>query len=394
MSRRLSAMVTRVMAMAFAAAPLGVLHSQVVAPGTSPRTDTATTTTTTTTSAGTSATPTTTTPPAPTQAAVTAEMRHDLPFIEEAASANLMEIQLGQLAQTKGSNAAVKQFGKRMVTDHRKLEAQVASMVSRNGIPLNAALNSQHQDQVNQLQNLSGQQFDQAYMSLMIQDHQADVAKFDEQSRSADSPQVRTLAGQSLPILQEHLTLAQQVGSQVNATATTTTASGNQPSKANRNVVADSKLIREIAADNSLEVAISRLAQQKAQNAAVKDFAQREVNDHTKLEDDWSRVSSQNGLESKASFGKLHREKLTRLENVSGKEFDRVYMTTEIQNHKDYIDYLQREGRAARTAEVRQAVNRSLPVLQDDFAQAKRVGAQVGANTNVTLRNEKAKKQK
>jgi putative membrane protein len=371
--------------MALAAAPLGVLHSQVVAPGTNPRNDTASTTTT---SAGAGASQTTTTNQPPTQEAITTEMRNDLPFIEEAASANLMEIQLGQLAQSKASNAAVKQFGKRMVTDHRALEQQVSSMVSRNNIALNASIKSDHQAQVDRLRNLSGPEFDKAYMSLMIQDHQNDIAKFQQQTQAADAPQVRELATKSLPVLQQHLALAQQVGSQVNAQTTTAAT----PNKADRDVMADSKFIREITSDNYLEVTMARLAQRKAQNSAVRDFAQRLDKDHNKLQDDWVGVASQNGLQFKTGIGKLHRQKLNRLEKVSGKEFDRTYMTMEIQNHKDYIDYLEREGKAAHSAAIRQLVDSEVGVLKDHFQQAKQIGAQVGANTNVTLRSEKGNK--
>jgi len=393
MPRRLNAMVAGAMAMAFAAAPIGVLHSQVVAPGTNPRgTDTTRTTTTTT---GTPTTPTTSQTAATGQVStaqqIQAEMRNDLPFLREAASANLMEVQLGQLAQSKASNSAVKQFGERMVTDHNRLEQQLSSTVSRNGIELNAQLNSDHQAKVSRLQSLSGAEFDRAYMSMMIQDHQADAAKFDQQSLTADSPQIRALATNALPILQQHLTLAQQVGTQVNAQPTTAVA-GKAPGKASREIMADSKFIRENTADNYLEVSIARLAEKKAQNSAVKDYARRVVADHNKLQNDWVEVSTQNGLAYQTGIGKHHRDKLNRLENVSGREFDRAFMTMEVQNHKDYIDYLQKEGRAAHSSQVRELVDRTLPVLLNHFSQAKRVGAQVGADTNVSLRSEKGKK--
>jgi putative membrane protein len=392
-------MVVGAMAMAFAIAPLAALHSQVVAPGTNPGRGTDTTSTTTTTS-GTTSNPTapqtaatgqTSTAQTSTAQQIQAEMRNDLPFLREAASANMMEVQLGQLAQSKASNAAVKQFGQRMVTDHNRLEQQLSSTVSRNGIELNAQLNSDHQAKVSRLQSLSGAEFDKAYMSMMIQDHQTDAAKFDQQSLSADSPQIRALATNALPILQQHLTLAQQVGAQVNA-QTSTVAGGKQPAKASQEIRADSKFIRENTADNYLEVSIARLAEKKAQSSAVKDYARRVVTDHNKLQDDWVRVSSENGLEYKTGIGKHHRDKLNSLEKVSGREFDRAFMTMEVQNHKDYIDYLQKEGRAAHSSQVRQLVDRTLPVLLNHFAQAKRVGAQVGAETNVTLRSEKGKK--
>ncbi|HET6797552.1 MAG TPA: DUF4142 domain-containing protein [Gemmatimonadales bacterium] len=396
MSRKFIALVAGGLVLTFAAAPLGVLHSQVTAPGTNPRgVDTSKTTTT-----GANPTTTATPPPTTNAAAVRAEINTDLPFLQTAASANLMEIQLGQLAQTKGSNNAVKQFGKRMVTDHTRLEQQVSSLTSRNGVSLNPSLNSEAQSNVSQLQNLSGDQFDKAYMSMMIQGHQKDVIDFQSQSQSANSSQVRQLASNSLPILRQHLTLAQQVGSQVGATTTTNVVTANNANASNANAAnVNTKASREIrmdrdfitvnAANNYMEVLLGRLALQKAQNSDVKAYAERVVRDHNMLQDEWLKVARQNGIPLKPGMGKNHREKLTRLEKLSGKEFDKQFMNTMIDTHQDYANSMEKQSRTAHSPEVRQIAERSLPTLRDSFHEAKRVGAEVGANnTNAKLRSE------
>ena len=402
MSRKFIAIAAGGLALTFAAAPLGVLHSQVTAPGTNPRgVDTTRTTTTganpTTTSTSTSSTTN--------AAAVRAEINTDLPFLQTAASANLMEIQLGQLAQTKGSNNAVKQFGKRMVTDHTRLEQQVSSLTSRNGVSLNPSLNSEAQSNVSQLQNLSGDQFDKAYMSMMIQGHQKDVIDFQSQSQSANSSQVRQLASNALPTLRQHLTLAQQVGGQVGATTTTNVVTANNGNTSNANASnanaanVNTKASREIrmdrdfitvnAANNYMEVLLGRLALQKAQNSDVKAYAERVVRDHNMLQDEWLKVAQQNGIPLKPGMGKNHREKLTRLEKLSGKEFDKQFMIIMIDTHQDYANSMEKQSRTAHSPEVRQIAERSLSTLRDSFHEAKRVGAEVGANnTNAKLRSE------
>jgi putative membrane protein len=44
----------------------------------------------------------------------------DTHFAKEAAQGGMAEVKLGQLAQERGSNDAVKSFGKRMVDDHSR----------------------------------------------------------------------------------------------------------------------------------------------------------------------------------------------------------------------------------------------------------------------------------
>ena len=135
----------------------------------------------------------------------------------------MMEIRLGQTAQTKAMNSAVKQFGQRMVNDHTNLQNQVASLVTANKVSVSQAMNSKNQDEFNRVNKISGQAFDSAYMNLMVQAHRQDIANFQTQSQSAKSTQVRTLATNSLPVLQQHLSLATQVASQVGITTNVVT---------------------------------------------------------------------------------------------------------------------------------------------------------------------------
>jgi putative membrane protein len=309
-------------------------------------------------------------------------MSADSPFIREAASANLMEVHLGQVAQSKATNQAVKQFGQRMVTDHNNLQNQLTAMASAGGLKFTPSLDSRHAQQVSRVEKLSGPEFDRAYMQLMIQGHQEDVNNFRTQSQSARSTQVRTLAANSLPILQQHLSLAVQVGNQVGAD-TTTVAGPNRPGG---DVRADAEFIRDAGAGNMMEVRLAELAQKKAKDGGVKHFAQRERDDHTQLLEQWSSLASSNGM-SKPGMGELHREKIDKLEKAKGKNFDRDYMTLMVQHHHDMVTYWQKEGRASQSSQVRQLVNRGLPILEQHFAEAKRIARQVGVNPDEVLRN-------
>jgi putative membrane protein len=355
-------------------APLVSLQAQVVAPGTNPGPPT--------------------TNPAPTpnpsttpSASGSEEMRNDLPFLREAASANLMEIRLGQLAQGRASDPDVKQFAQRMVTDHARLEQELTSMASRNGIAFRAAVTGEHNNQINRLQNLYGQQFDQAYMSMMTQNHQTDVSRFENQSRDADSPEARDFAARSLPVLRQHLSLAQQVGRRVNAQAAS--IPNTQAQSSQEDVRADRKFIQNVIADNMLEVRIGELAERRAQSPAVKQLAERMVADHNRLQDEWVDMAARNGQPFKPGMGKLHRAKLPPLEKLSGREFDRAYITHIVQEHVNSINYLEREGRSARSTQVREVVEHELPVLRSHFSQAKQIGGPIGADTAATIRSER-----
>jgi putative membrane protein len=312
----------------------------------------------------------------------------DMPFLREAASSNLMEIRLGQLAQTKASNQAVKQFAQRMTVDHTNLENQVTSAVSAGGQTWNPAMDSRHAQQVSRLEGLSGEQFDRAYMSLMIKGHQRDVNNFQTQSQSARSNQVRTLATNSLPVLQQHLSLAIQVGSQVGVDSTTNYAGGNggnQGGNGNASVTADAEFIRNVGADNTMHIQLARIALERAKNKDVRQYAQRMVTDHTRLQDQWSAMVARNHLPYGLGMGPKHREKVEDLQKLKGKNFDKAYMTLMIQQHQQ-VNYWQNEGRNSKSAEVRRLVNQGLPTEEQHLAQAKQIARQVGVDPDEAVR--------
>ena len=345
------------------------------------------------TTTGTTTTPTTQNPTVstqPGQVATQGNISADMPFVREAASGNLMEVQLGQMAQNKASNPAVKQFAQRMVADHNNLQNQLTSVASSGGQSFTPTMDSRHQNQINRLQGVSGAEFDREYMSLMIRAHQRDVNNFQTQSQSANSAQVRTLAANSLPVLQQHLSLAQQVGSQVGADTTGNYAGGNggnQGGGAHGDIKADAGFIREVNSDNQMQIQLAQLARQRSKNPQVRQFAEQAITDHNGLQNQWRTMASQNGMTLNEGLGPLHKEKITNLKKASDKNFDKAYMVTMIQQYSDETSYWQKEGRASHSAQVRQLVNAGLPTLEQNFNEAKRLGRELGIDPNEALKN-------
>lgn len=131
-------------------------------------------------------------------------------FAVIAASAGLMEVTLGQLAQQQGQHEGVKQFGQTMVTDHGKANNELTTLARNKNIELPATMLAQHQQHIGHLKALSGPAFDKAYMSMMVQDHEKDVAAFQKASQSEADPDLKAFAQKRLPVLKSHLELARK----------------------------------------------------------------------------------------------------------------------------------------------------------------------------------------
>lgn len=139
----------------------------------------------------------------------------DQHFMMKAAQGGMAEVQLGQLAQSKASSQAVKDFGQRMVDDHSKANDELKSLASQKGVTLPSDLDAKDKQMQNRLSSMSGAGFDKAYMRDMVNDHKKDVAEFQKEANSAQDPDVKAWAAKTLPTLQQHLSMAQSTEQQV-----------------------------------------------------------------------------------------------------------------------------------------------------------------------------------
>ncbi len=306
------------------------------------------------------------------------EAVNDTAFIRQALTGNVLEVRLGRLAQSKANNAAVKQFAERMVTDHTMMQNQWAALASRNGLPTGVALDPAQEQAARQLEQLSSAAFDQAYMREMLQDHQKDLAAFQREGTSADAPEVRQLATTGVTTIQQHLSLAQQVGGQIglnpNVAVNPRPAPGGKVvPRRDQDVREDLKEFVHEAADNHLmQVQLGQLAQRRARNSEVKKLAERMVDDFTKWQDRWTDLAKKNGMAFEPALGPMHRGKVDRVEKASDAGFDRTYLATVIENLQGVVSDFQNEGRKARSPQVRNLVDDELHVVQQHLAAARR----------------------
>jgi len=138
-------------------------------------------------------------------------------FMNDAASGGMMEVELGRYAASHAASDRVKQFGQRMVDDHGKANAELKQVAAQKSVVLPATMNDEHREMVSHLMRLQGPEFDRAYMSAMVEDHEKDVATFREKARSTQDPALKAFAAKTLPTLEEHLQMAKDISARTGA---------------------------------------------------------------------------------------------------------------------------------------------------------------------------------
>jgi putative membrane protein len=149
----------------------------------------------------------------------------DQQFVTKAAAGGMAEVELGKLAQEKGSSDQVKSFGQRMVTDHGKANDELKSLAQSKNITLPSDMDPHEKALRDRLAKLSGAAFDRAYMHAMLMDHKKDVNEFRHESTMAKDPEIKSFAAKTLPTLEEHLKLAQDANRAVGTSGTMTKSS-------------------------------------------------------------------------------------------------------------------------------------------------------------------------
>jgi len=137
-------------------------------------------------------------------------LEKDSEFAVEAADASLMEIQLGELAQTNASSDDVKAFAQQLVSDHKTASGELAALAQQKGITLPATLSEKCQKKYNDLSTKSGKDFDRAYMDLMVKDHKDAVDAFKKEAEKGEDAEIRTWASGKVATLESHLEMAKQ----------------------------------------------------------------------------------------------------------------------------------------------------------------------------------------
>jgi putative membrane protein len=158
-----------------------------------------------------------------------------------------------------------------------------------------------------------------------------------------------------------------------NSSDTSATGSANRVSLPS----SDADFVQKAAIGGMAEVEMGNLANQRAASDDVKQFGQRMVQDHTKINQDLQRLASSKGVTLPSALDDKHRNTVDRLSKLNGKDFDREYMHEMVRDHKEDVAEFQREAESAQDPDVKAFATNYLPTLQDHLRMAEEIEKKV-----------------
>lgn len=136
--------------------------------------------------------------------------KEDRRFLRQAVTVSATEVTLSQLALKTSATALVQYMAKRIVDDCTQVNRKLASLAWRYRVNVSAEPGPDAQQKAKQLRALRGSAFDQAYDEVIVQDHRMAIDLFNAAAQSAN-PDIRGLAKATLPTLDLHLKLAEEL---------------------------------------------------------------------------------------------------------------------------------------------------------------------------------------
>ena len=129
------------------------------------------------------------------------------------------------------------------------------------------------------------------------------------------------------------------------------------------------------------EIQLGQLTLQKSDNQQVKQFAQRMIDDHTRLNDQMKPVAQQLGVAVPDQPSKKDRNTMAKLQALSGSAYDQAYIKDMVKDHKQDLSQFQMEASSGQDQTVRDAAAQGSKVI----AQHLQMAQQLAKDQNVTM---------
>lgn len=118
----------------------------------------------------------------------------------------------------------------------------------------------------------------------------------------------------------------------------------------------DKKFLATAAQSDQNEIALSKLATDKATNPDVKAFAQKMVDEHMKMTSDMKPFADSWGLTPPQGPDADHQKSLDKLNGLSGGDFDKEYMDDMVTDHAKALRAFTTEAKDTKDVKFRAAV--------------------------------------
>ena len=142
----------------------------------------------------------------------------------------------------------------------------------------------------------------------------------------------------------------------------------------------DKMFVAKAMQGGKAEVELGQLTLQKSQNEQVKQFAQRMIDDHTKMNDQMKPVAQQLGVSVPNQVSKKDKQTMAKLQALSGTAYDQAYIKDMIKDHKQDLSEFQNEASSGQDQSVKDAATQGSQVISQHLQMIQQIAKDQNVN--------------
>jgi putative membrane protein len=140
----------------------------------------------------------------------------------------------------------------------------------------------------------------------------------------------------------------------------------------------DKMFLRKATEGGLGEVQLGKLATVKGGSQDVKDFGQKMVDDHTKLNNDMAPIADSMGVMLPKKMAKDDQAEYDKLNGMSGDDFDKEYIAYMVKDHREDLHEFRVEAVSTSDPELKAAVDKGAGVIHDHMVMADKLARAKG----------------
>lgn len=162
------------------------------------------------------------------------------------------------------------------------------------------------------------------------------------------------------------------------ATALYTCLFAGMAAAGNIETAEEKHFLTKVSEDGKAEIAFGLMAADRAESPKVKQFGQRMIEDHQKAGMEVKQLALKQGIDLALPMLTEQKKKGAELSRLSGKEFDRAYVSYMVKEHIKDVTEFEHTAKALKDPRVKEWVTASLPTLKEHLTIAKNIAADLG----------------
>jgi putative membrane protein len=126
----------------------------------------------------------------------------------------------------------------------------------------------------------------------------------------------------------------------------------------------DAEFAVEAANGGMAEVALSKIAEEKATDSKIKAFAKQMVTDHSKANDELKALASSKNITLPSAPNEEKQKAAADLGGKSGADFDKAYISQMKKDHDKTVKLFEDAKKEVKDAELKAFIDKTLPVIK------------------------------